>query len=104
MAKFESLVNQIQKNARDINQRLNMIENSNLFKFPTPKAPDTLPGCKVRTATAQLFDTLSSNGCTGGIVVTVALLVWQCFLKGSVCCMHALGMGVGWGGGLCERI
>ncbi|XP_076453104.1 dynein axonemal heavy chain 10-like [Babylonia areolata] len=46
MAKFESLVNQIQKNARDINQRLNMIENCNLFKFPAPKAPDTLPGCK----------------------------------------------------------
>jgi dynein heavy chain len=47
MAKFESLVNQIQKNARDIDQRLGMIENCNLFKFPAEKAPDTLPACKV---------------------------------------------------------
>ncbi|PVD32839.1 hypothetical protein C0Q70_08286 [Pomacea canaliculata] len=46
VAKFESLVNQIQKNAQDINQRLSIIENSNLFKFPPPKAPNTLPGCK----------------------------------------------------------
>ncbi|XP_060580911.1 dynein axonemal heavy chain 10-like isoform X1 [Ruditapes philippinarum] len=46
IAKFESLVNQIQKNAKDINQRLVMIENANLFKSPPQKYPDTLPGCK----------------------------------------------------------
>ena len=69
MAKFESLVNQIQKNARDINQRLNMIENSNLFKFPVPKAPDTLPGCKVRTATGQLFDAVGSHWSAVGSIL-----------------------------------
>lgn len=39
-------MNQIQKNAKDINQRLVMIENANLFKSPPQKYPDTLPGCK----------------------------------------------------------
>ncbi|XP_052801261.1 dynein axonemal heavy chain 10-like isoform X3 [Mya arenaria] len=46
IAKFESLVNQIQKNAKDIDQRLHMIENANLFKSPAPKYADHLPGCK----------------------------------------------------------
>ncbi|XP_035829687.1 dynein heavy chain 10, axonemal isoform X2 [Aplysia californica] len=46
IAKFESLVNQIQKNARDIYQRLNMIEHANMFKGPKPKYPGHLPGCK----------------------------------------------------------
>ncbi|XP_076108254.1 dynein axonemal heavy chain 10-like isoform X2 [Mytilus galloprovincialis] len=46
IAKFESLVNQIKKNAKDINQRLVMIENANLFKAPAQKYPDTLPSCK----------------------------------------------------------
>ncbi|XP_059165934.1 dynein axonemal heavy chain 10-like isoform X2 [Physella acuta] len=46
IAKFESLVNQIQKNARDINQRLKMVEHANLFKAPKPKFPGHLPGCK----------------------------------------------------------
>lgn len=46
IAKFESLVNQIQKNAKDIDQRLKMIEGANLFKSPPQKYPDTLPGCK----------------------------------------------------------
>ncbi|XP_021370512.1 dynein heavy chain 10, axonemal-like isoform X1 [Mizuhopecten yessoensis] len=46
IAKFESLVNQIQKNAKDINQRLVMIENANLYKGPVPKYPDMLPSCK----------------------------------------------------------
>ena len=47
IGKFESLVNQIQKNARDINQRLAVIENANLFKKPPSKTGD-LPQCKVR--------------------------------------------------------
>ncbi|ESO91629.1 hypothetical protein LOTGIDRAFT_122204, partial [Lottia gigantea] len=46
IAKFESLVNQIQKNARDINQRLSMIEHSNMFKHLPPKYDDILPSCK----------------------------------------------------------
>ncbi|KAL5017096.1 hypothetical protein ScPMuIL_006685 [Solemya velum] len=45
-ARFESLVNQIQKNAKDIDQRLTIIENANLFKPPVCKYPDMLPSCK----------------------------------------------------------
>lgn len=47
LSKFESLVNQIQKNARDIMQRLFTVENCNLFKGPPPQKYDTLPTCKV---------------------------------------------------------
>lgn len=47
IAKFESMVNQIQKNARDIKQRLHVIEHANLFKSPKPKFPGHLPDCKV---------------------------------------------------------
>ncbi|CAH1801914.1 unnamed protein product [Owenia fusiformis] len=46
IGKFESLVNQIQKNAKDIEQRLKMIEGASLFKRAPLKAPDCLPGCK----------------------------------------------------------
>ncbi|XP_064612357.1 LOW QUALITY PROTEIN: dynein axonemal heavy chain 10-like [Liolophura sinensis] len=48
ISKFESLVNQIQKNAKDINQRLQMLESADLFKWPIymPKCPDKLPTCK----------------------------------------------------------
>ncbi len=52
ISKFESLVNQIQKNARDIDQRLKMIESANLFKPPVPKA-DELPQCKVSLITCN---------------------------------------------------
>ena len=47
ISKFESLVNQIQKNGHDIDQRLEIIESANLFKAPPLKA-DQLPSCKVR--------------------------------------------------------
>lgn len=46
IGKFESLVNQIQKNAKDINSRLEMIEKTVLFKQPPPKMGDTLPDAK----------------------------------------------------------
>lgn len=46
ISKFESLVNQIQKNARDIDQRLSVIEEASLFKKPPSKAGE-LPQCKV---------------------------------------------------------
>ena len=46
IGKFESLVHQIQKNAKDINQRLEVIENANLFKQLPSKTGD-LPQCKV---------------------------------------------------------
>uniref|UniRef100_A0A2C9JWZ0 AAA+ ATPase domain-containing protein n=1 Tax=Biomphalaria glabrata TaxID=6526 RepID=A0A2C9JWZ0_BIOGL len=46
IGKFESLVNQIQKNGRDIKQRLSMIEHADLFKTPKPKFPGHLPSCK----------------------------------------------------------
>ena len=47
ISKFESLVNQIQKNAKDINSRLEMIENTILFKQPPPKIGGMLPDAKV---------------------------------------------------------
>lgn len=64
IGKFESLVNQIKKNAKDINQRLQMIENANLFKAPQQKYPDTLPSCKeyfenVERERAKDFETLA---------------------------------------------
>ena len=37
ITKFESLVNQIQKNASDIEERLALIETVKLFKVPPPK-------------------------------------------------------------------
>ncbi|CAH3028713.1 unnamed protein product, partial [Porites evermanni] len=46
ISKFESLVNQIQKNAKDINSRLEMIENTILFKQPPPKIGGMLPDAK----------------------------------------------------------
>ena len=39
-------MNQIQKNARDIDSRLKIIETANLFKPPVLKNVD-LPSCKV---------------------------------------------------------
>uniref|UniRef100_A0A8C7PKH0 AAA+ ATPase domain-containing protein n=1 Tax=Oncorhynchus mykiss TaxID=8022 RepID=A0A8C7PKH0_ONCMY len=45
-SKFESLVNQIQKNERDIDAKLQSIETANLFKFPAPDKSDDLPGVK----------------------------------------------------------
>ncbi|KAL3856163.1 hypothetical protein ACJMK2_010948 [Sinanodonta woodiana] len=46
IAKFESLCNQVQKNSKDIAQRLQMIARANLFKQPPMKYPDILPSCK----------------------------------------------------------
>ena len=40
------MVNQIQKNAKDIDQRLRIIECGNLFKHPGLKYGE-LPSCKV---------------------------------------------------------
>ncbi|XP_067084612.1 dynein axonemal heavy chain 10 [Osmerus mordax] len=45
-SKFESLVNQIQKNERDIDAKLQSMETANLFKFPAPDRADGLPGVK----------------------------------------------------------
>ncbi|KAM4707116.1 dynein axonemal heavy chain 10 [Discoglossus pictus] len=46
VSKFESLVNQIQKNARDIDSKLAVIESANLFKFMPKKQGYDLPGVK----------------------------------------------------------
>ncbi|XP_052412947.1 dynein axonemal heavy chain 10 [Carassius gibelio] len=45
-SKFESLVNQIQKNERDIDDKLKSIESANLFKFPVADKNGYLPGIK----------------------------------------------------------
>ena len=47
ITKFESLANQIQKNAGDIDERLHMIESVRLFKQPPPKPGGELPEAKV---------------------------------------------------------
>ena len=47
ITKFESLANQIQKNAGDIDERLHMIESVRLFKQPPPKQGCELPEAKV---------------------------------------------------------
>ncbi len=47
ITKFESLVNQVQKNARDIEERLQVIENIKLFKKPPVKPGCELPEAKV---------------------------------------------------------
>ena len=47
ITKFESLANQIQKNAGDIEERLHMIECVRLFKQPPPKLGCELPEAKV---------------------------------------------------------
>ncbi|EDO35852.1 predicted protein [Nematostella vectensis] len=46
IGKFESLVNQIQKNAKDIYSRLEMIEITELFKTPPPKTNGIMPDAK----------------------------------------------------------
>ncbi|XP_038229191.1 dynein axonemal heavy chain 10 [Dermochelys coriacea] len=46
IGKFESLVHQIHKNAEDINNKLLLIESTNLFKSPPLKNEDELPGVK----------------------------------------------------------
>ena len=65
ISKFESLVNQIQKNAKDINSRLEMIENTTLFKQPPPKIGGMLPDAKVcqvlLTVLTLLLRTLSTD-------------------------------------------
>ena len=57
IAKFESLVHQIQKNSNNIYERLESFENALLFKEPTPKGPDVLPTCKV-LAIGALFSSV----------------------------------------------
>ena len=47
ITKFESLANQIQKNARDIDERLHMIESVRLFKQPPSRPGCDLPEAKV---------------------------------------------------------
>ena len=47
ITKFESLANQIQKNASDIDERLHMIESVRLFKQAPPKLGGELPEAKV---------------------------------------------------------
>ena len=48
LAKFESLVNQIQKNAKDIDVRVERIKEAQLFKRPHAKIDGSLPTVKVK--------------------------------------------------------
>ena len=55
ITKFESLANQVQKNAGDIEERLHMIENTRLFKQPPPKPGCDLMEAKVHTHTIYMY-------------------------------------------------
>ncbi|KAF7665535.1 hypothetical protein LDENG_00140280 [Lucifuga dentata] len=46
VSKFESIVNQILKNEKDIDSKLQALEMANLFKFSTPDKLNDLPGLK----------------------------------------------------------
>ncbi|KAK2902109.1 hypothetical protein Q8A73_011855 [Channa argus] len=46
VSKFQTVVNQIQKNERDIESRLHSIAMTNLLKFPVPDNSNDLPGVK----------------------------------------------------------
>ena len=47
ISKFESLINQVQKNARDITNRLQVIERSIVFQYPPLKPGNVYPEAKV---------------------------------------------------------
>nr|XP_054773560.1 dynein axonemal heavy chain 10-like [Lytechinus pictus] len=65
ISKFESLVNQIQKNAKDIDARLRAMELAELFKGPPPQVKeDILPSCKefydhIERERLHMYETLS---------------------------------------------
>lgn len=44
MSKFESVVNQILKNEKDIESKLQSLETANLIKFPAQNKSNELPG------------------------------------------------------------
>lgn len=44
IVQFGTLLNQIQKNERDIDAKLQAIESANLFKFPVAERAGELPG------------------------------------------------------------
>lgn len=44
VSKFELIANQIQKNERDIESKLQSMVTANLMKFPVPDKSDDLPG------------------------------------------------------------
>jgi len=52
--KFESMVNQIKKNAEDIEQRLEIIRQMNLFKLCPLNPLGELPRCKVQVKSSPL--------------------------------------------------
>ena len=54
IGKFESLVNQIQKNAKDIESRIQLIKGANLFKIIPARVGGDLPGVKVSRRKAFL--------------------------------------------------
>ena len=61
ITKFESLVNQVQKNAEDIEERLHMIEAVKLLKPPPPKMGCDLPEAKVQHSLALCLDQINKN-------------------------------------------
>ncbi len=56
VSKFESIVNQIQKNERDIDSKLQSMATANLLKFPVPDKTNDLPGSANRRILFFGFD------------------------------------------------
>uniref|UniRef100_H2ZL67 Dynein heavy chain tail domain-containing protein n=1 Tax=Ciona savignyi TaxID=51511 RepID=H2ZL67_CIOSA len=54
IGKFESLVNQIQKNSKDIDSRIQMIRNAELFKRIPPKPSGDLPSIETILSTPEI--------------------------------------------------
>ena len=60
ITKFESLANQIQKNAGDIDERLSVIESVRLFKQPPPRPGCDLPEAKVTPSRHSCSETFNN--------------------------------------------
>ncbi|XP_078713472.1 dynein axonemal heavy chain 10 [Lampetra fluviatilis] len=75
LSKLESLVAQVQKNARDVTSKLALIESADLFRFPVAKSDDDVPGVKefferVEQARAQDVDVLVRRWLAVGPLLT----------------------------------
>lgn len=92
IGKFESLVHQIHKNADDISSRIMLIESVNLFKYPSPKNEEELPGMACR---CFLFTTMiihryvcGTHTCAHIHVLSAHVHVYTCKWNSQMCKQH----------------
>ncbi|XP_051888343.1 dynein axonemal heavy chain 10 [Pristis pectinata] len=83
IGKFESLVNQIHKNVRDIATKLAAIESADLFKRPPPKSREDLAGVKEfyeyveRERTKDILNLVSKYKAIGPLLTKMEGLVFH---------------------------